>query len=310
MQRGRLALALLVLICGAAEAQQLDFKRVSRSGEERLAFHWRDAADREHLTAFTLTRRDIGDAESSFKEFSLGAMWGELETNLREETASFGNGARIEVKRQHDRLTWTVWARDAASQDALLKSLATRFDRAQKAYLARHLRQRMDDGRILVDFAAATKALQEPMRGVARALGGTPGIADDDRSRIALALAFFQQIPYVALGDGDARGNDFLPGPALLAQNRGDCDSKAVALAAVLRTYTPWRKLAVITMPGHATLGVDLPALAGEQTVRAQARQYVIMDVAGPYLSQIGNVDGRTAKYLADSRQIEIWPLN
>lgn len=310
MRRSPQVLALLLLICGPAEAQQLDFRRVSRSGEESLTYRWRDLEKREHGTAFTLTRRDIGDAETSFREFSLGGMWVEIEANLREETAAFGNGARIEIRRQRNRLSWTVAARDAASQDALLRRLSDRFDRAQKAYLARHLRQRLDEGRILVDFAAATKMLQEPMRGVARALGAATGVADDDRARVALALAFFQQIPYAALGDGDARGNDFLPGPALLAQNRGDCDSKAVALAAVLRTYAPWRKLAVVSMPGHAVLGVDLPALPGEQTVRAQARQYVIMEVSGPLLSPIGNVDRRTAKYLADPRQIEIWPLN
>jgi hypothetical protein len=310
VRRGWPVLALLLLFCSPAEAQQVDFRRVSRSGEESLTWRWRDSGKREHTTALTLTRRDIGDAEASFREFSLGGMWADIEANLRQETAAFGNGARIEIRRQRDRLSWTVSARDAAAQDALMRRLSDRFDRAQKAYLARHLRQRLEEGRILVDFAAATKALQEPMRGVARALGATPGVADNDRARVALALAFFQQIPYAALGDGDVRGNDFLPGPALLAQNRGDCDSKAVALAAVLRTYAPWRKLAMVSMPGHAVLGVDLPVLPGEQAVRAQARQYVIMEASGPLMAPIGNVDHRTAKYLADSRQIEIWPLN
>jgi len=310
MPRGLLALVFLVLIGGPAEAQQLDFKRVSRSGDESLSYRWRDLEKREHTTAFTLTRRDIGDAETSFKEFSLSGMWAELEANLREETAAFGNDTRIEIKRQRDRLAWTVFARDAATQEALLKRLNERFDRAQKAYLARHLRQRVGEGRILVDFVAATKALQEPMRGVARSLGGTTGLADDDRARVSLALAFFQQIPYAALGDGDRRGGDFLPGPALLAQNRGDCDSKAVALAAVLRTYAPWRKLAVVVMPGHAVLGIDLPALPGEQTVRTQGRQFVILEPAGPAMAPIGNVAPQTAKYLAQGREIEIWPLN
>lgn len=310
MRQSRLVIALLFLLCAPAEAQQIDFRRVSRGGEEGLSWRWRDSGKREHTTAFTLTRRDIADAEASFREFSLGGMWADIEANLRQETAAFGNGARIDIRRQRDRLSWTASARDAASQQALMQRLSERFDRAQKAYLAHHLRQRLEGGRILVDFAAATKALQEPMRGLARALGATTGVTDDDRARVALALAFFQQIPYAALGDGDARGNDFLPGPALLAQNRGDCDSKAVALAAVLRTYAPWRRLAVVSMPGHAVLGVDLPALPGEQVVRAQARQYVIMEASGPLMAPIGNVDRRTAKYLADSRQFEIWPLN
>ena len=141
-------------------------------------------------------------------------------------------------------------------------------------------------------------------------LGTTPGIADDDRARVTLALAFFQQVPYAPLGNAVRRGGDFLPAPALLAQNRGDCDSKVVALAAVLRTYTPWRKLAVIVMPGHAVLGVDLPARPGEQTVRAQAQQYVALEPSGPMMAPVGDVSPRAAKYLAQARAIEIWPLN
>ncbi|MBI3199866.1 MAG: hypothetical protein HYZ40_20575 [Rhodospirillales bacterium] len=243
MWLGRLALAsmpiLAVLWGGVAEAQQLDFSRVSRSGDERLSYRWRDLDRREQATVFTLTRQDIREAEASFKDFSLDGMWEDIATNLRDETAKFGNGAQIEIRRGGDRLSWTVKVRDPASQEALIKRLNERFTRSQKAYLARHLRQRLDEGRIMVDFAAATRALQDPMRAVAKALGATPGIADDDRARANLALAFFQQVPYASLGDGMRRGGDFLPGPALLAQNRGDCDSKAVALAAVLRTYTP-----------------------------------------------------------------------
>ncbi len=309
MRLGRLALVLSILWSGGAEAQQLDFSRITRSGDERLSYRWRDLDRREQATAFTLARQDIRDAEASFKEFSLDGMWDDIAANLRDETARFGNGAQIEIRRVDDRLSWTVKARDPASQEALIRNLNERFQRAQKTYLDRHLRQRLDEGRIMVDFAAATRALQEPMRAVAKALGATPGIADDDRARVTLALAFFQQVPYATLGDAARRG-DFLPAPALLAQNRGDCDSKAVALAAVLRTYTPWRKLAVIVMPGHAVLGVDLPARPGEQTVRAQARQYVALEPAGPAMAPIGDVAPRAAKYLAEARAIEIWPLN
>jgi hypothetical protein len=295
---------------GPAQGQQLSFTRAASGATESLSYRWLDSVKREHATTFTLARRDIADAEASFSQFSLAGMWADIEANLREETAAFGGGVRIDFTRERNRLTWTASARDAAAQAALIRRLNERFERAQKAYLSRHLRQRTEEGRILVDFAAATMAQQDTLRGLARALGEAPGVGADERARVALALAFFQQIPYAGLGDGEARGSDFLTGPALLARNRGDCDSKVVALAAVLRTHVSARKLVAISMPGHVVLGIDLPALPGEQTVRTPARQYVIMEASGPHMSAIGNVDGRTAKYLADSRQIEIWPLN
>jgi hypothetical protein len=310
MHPGRSALAALLLWCGAAEAQQLDFKRNLRSGDEHLTFRWRDHERREHTTAFTLTKQAIREAEASFVEFSIEAMWRHLERELRDEVAKFANGATLEFQRKNDGLMWAISVRDNKQADVLSARLVQRYNAAEKSYLAQHLRRRVDERRILVDFAGATQAQQGAMRAVARALGDTPGIDNNDRARIGLALAFFQEIPYVLLEDKKRRGGDFLSAPALLAQNRGDCDSKAVALAAVLRTCTPWRRLAMITMPGHALLAVDVPAQPGERTIRAQGRQWVAVEAAGPAMAEIGAVGTQTAKYLGEGREIEIWPLN
>lgn len=310
MRPGRSALAALVLWCGTAEAQQLDFRRNSRSGDEHLTFRWRDHERREHTTAFTLTKQAIREAEASFVEFSVESLWRQIERELKDEVAKFGNSATIEFQRNNDGLKWSISVRDTKQADALGARLIQRYNAAEKSYLTQHLRRRVDERRIMVDFAGATQAQQGAMRSVARALGDTPGIDNNDRARLGLALAFFQEIPYVLLEDKKRRGGDFLSAPALLAQNRGDCDSKAVALAAVLRTYAPWRKLAMITMPGHALLAVDMPAQAGERTIRAQGRQWVAVEAAGPAMAEIGAVAAQTAKYLGEGREIEIWPLN
>ena len=310
MRRDRAVLAALVLWCGSTEAQQLDFGRVSRTGDERLTYRWRDLDRREHATAFTLTKQAIQESEASFAEFSVDAMWRTLERELSDEVAKFGQGAKIEFRRTSDGLAWSISTRDDRQADALTQRLTDRLARAEKVYLSQHLRRRVDQHRIMVDFAGATQALQGPLRAVARSLGDTPNIDDNDRARVGLALAFFQEIPYATLEDKKRRGGDFLPAPALLAQNRGDCDSKAVALAAVLRTYAPSRRLVMVTMPGHALLGVDLAAQPGETTIRSQGRQYVALEAAGPAMLPIGNVGARTGKFLGEGREIEIWPLN
>src|SRR4029079_7767647 len=84
--------ALVLLLAAPVEAQQLDFKRVSRSGDELLSYRWRDHGKHGHTLSFTLTRPDIREAESSFAEFSLEAMWRVVERDLREEVERFGNG--------------------------------------------------------------------------------------------------------------------------------------------------------------------------------------------------------------------------
>jgi hypothetical protein len=307
---GAVLAALIALCAGAVDAQQLDFRRISRSGDELLSYRWKDADHHERAVAFTLTRQAIKEAETSFLEFSMDAMWRSLELDLRDEVEKFGNGARINLSRNIDGLRWTLQARDQKAADLLSQRVSERLERSQQAYLRAHLRRMVGEHRVMVDFASAATAMQSPLRAVAKALGDAPDVANEDRDRIALALGFFQEVPYALLEDKQRRGGDFLLGPALLAQNRGDCDSKAVALAAVLKTYTRWRKLVVVTMPGHAILAVDLPAQEGDWTVRSGGRQYVALEAAGPVMAPIGRVGSITAKYLREAREIEIWPLN
>jgi hypothetical protein len=303
-----LLLAALVTFATGAEAQQLDFRRISRSGDELLSYRWRDAERHERQMAFTLTRQAIQESEASFAEFSLEAMWRVVERDLRDEAAR--GGGRIDIRRTSDGLRWTLEARDRADLDQLTRRVEERLAKSRQGYLAQHGRRMVGDRRVLVDFAAATNALQNPLRTLSKSLGDVPDVPNDDRARVALALGFFQEIPYAVLEDSQRQGGDFLPAPALLAQNRGDCDSKAVALAAVLRTFTRFRKLAVVTMPKHAILVVEMPAQASDTTVRQGGRLYVALEPAGPALVPVGQVGSYTAKYLAGlAREIEIWPL-
>jgi hypothetical protein len=312
---GRAAAAALVLLLAASvsasvDAQQLDFKRVTR-GDELLSYRWRDSGKHVRTVSFTLTRQAIREAESSFAEFSLEAMWRVIERDLQEEVERFGDGAEIEIRRAGDGLRWKLQAPDQKTLDQLNPLIQERLGKSQQAYLSRYLRRTASGKRIVVDFAAATRALQSPLRAVARALGEVRDVPNDERARIALALGFFQEIPYATLEDKHRQGGDFLPAPALLAQNRGDCDSKAVALAAVLRTFTRLRKLAVVTMPDHAILAVEMPAEPGDTTIRQGGRQYVALEPAGPLMAPVGRVSPNTAKYLGGpARDIEIWPLD
>jgi hypothetical protein len=309
MRLGLLLMALLA-IAPAAAAQQLDFKRSFHGGDERLSYRWRDAGRHERQLSFTLTREAIRAAEASFAEYSLDAMWRVVERDLRAEVARFGD-ARIEIQRTADGLRWTVETRDRTELAELQRRLDERVLKSKRDYVKRYQRRMVGERRIEVDFAAATQALLGPLQAVATALGQVPGVPDDERARMELALGFFQEIPYVTLNDKTRQGGDFLPGPALLAQNRGDCDSKAVALAAVLRSFTRFRKLAVVTMPGHALLAVEMPARPGDVTINRGGHSYVALEPAGPAVVPVGHVGPTSARHLAGpARDVEIWPLD
>jgi len=292
----RLAAALLAMLLGFGEAsaQQLEFKSAIRSGDIRLSYRWRDHGGRE--------------AEASFHDFSLEGMWQAIEAELHDEVQRHGRGVEITFARSSNSLAWSLRARDSAAIETLNRRLVERRLAARTAYLARHLRHQVGDY-VVIDFAAVARVLKEPLRVVARALAEEREAADGDRARIARALAFFQAIPYARLEPSQRHGGDFLSAPALLAQNRGDCDSKSAALGAVLQSSVPSRKLAIVTMPGHAILAVDLPPQPGDRTIRTSGRTLVALEVAGPHLAPVGYVAPATERLLA-AGPIEIWPLN
>ena len=223
-------------------------------------------------------------------------------------------GARVPLRRSGNSIGWNIEARDQSTADVLGPRLTERLDASQAAYLARHLRRRVDERRIMVDFAGATRTLQEPMRPLARALGEDRGIASTDTAPgWPMRWPSSRTSPTPCWRTPPARAVISCPGPALLSQNRGDCDSKAVALAAVLRTYAPSRKLAIVTMPGHAILAVDLSPEPGDRQIHASGRvagtSLVALEAAGPVLIPVGRVGPDTERLLG-ARDVQIWPLN
>ncbi|MCC7273335.1 MAG: hypothetical protein IT561_11765, partial [Alphaproteobacteria bacterium] len=119
----------------------------------------------------------------------------------------------------------------------------------------------------------------------------------DERERIALALAFVQSIPY-AVPQGRSQGGFVMPA-AFFDINRGDCDVKSAALAAILLTLLPDRSVAMVLPPEHALLAVDIPSAGDEAKIVVDGRSYVLLEPTGPALWPIGRVAEETGRKMA-----------
>lgn len=154
-------------------------------------------------------------------------------------------------------------------------------------------------GLLRPDYAGLARAQADLLRPLSKAV--VRSARASVRDRVALALAFVQTIPYDALELRGARGGTGFAVPAeLLHLNRGDCDSKATALAAVMRTLVPGVRTAVVLLPGHAVLAADLPRAPGDRTIALDGRRFVLMEPAGPAVLPLGRV-GPDSRRLLDS---------
>jgi len=333
----RTVLLLALLLGWPAAAQQVDLTRRPVAAGTEFAWRFRDAAGSERRLAWRLAderralARPLPPIDGPEANARLDAAWtahnarvrAEADGRLAERLSAFaarlpdgvvlrlgGSAERRQVEledRSGDR------ARLAAAMQALDGELAqARAQEERNAKAAaeaaapelfravyRPLHYVPDarlGGRLRPDYAALAHRDRAAVAPLARAIGAAAG--PDRQARLALALTFVQSLPY---DDTPARGGSeaFLPPLAVLAENRGDCDSKATLLAALLAELLPERAAALLLLSDHAVLA--LPAEAGEEAVAltVAGRAYLALEAAGPGLLPPGRLGGRSRAGLA-----------
>jgi hypothetical protein len=243
---------------------------------------------------------------------------------------SLPEGVSMDYGFEAAQLTWSLEGRgvERSELQAHARRIGAHLERAshrlnaqrqraldRKARLARdavlrdlnYVRDPALDGLLRPDYAGLARAQSGLLRPLADAIART---ADGGaRARTALALAFLQTIPYDRLEQrGAADGTGFAVPAELLHLNRGDCDSKATALAALMRQFAPGVATAMLLLPGHAVLAAELPTQPGDRTVELDGRQLVLMEPAGPGIAPVGRI-AEDSRRLLDSGKLQsvVW---
>lgn len=196
-----------------------------------------------------------------------------------------GNGVAIAVK-----------GYDRARMRAALDGAEAARDAGLDAFLAREGWTR-DGRKVLPDHPRLVAAYADDVAPVAEALA--EGLAlDTDAGRRAFAdraVRFVQAIPYERRKGGGDRG--YRRPLAVLAKNKGDCDSKTVLYLALLRAALPDVAGAVVYIPRHAFAAVALPPVDGDATVRVEGERFVVAEPVGPRIAPFGEGAPRSERH-------------
>lgn len=161
-----------------------------------------------------------------------------------------------------------------------------------------------------LDYAAVAKRAVDAMVPVARAVKSADlpiaGTTNGRRIALSRAIAFMQAIPYEALGAQRSTGLGFLPPVALIDENKGDCDSKSVAYAAIARTLAPGTPVAIIVVPGHALVGLGIATQPGDVTITFGGLTYVLAEPVGPAPAHIGQIGPISEAALKNKSKINV----
>ena len=171
------------------------------------------------------------------------------------------------------------------------------------------LPSKKDDNRTLIDYARIAHQSQARLRPVAHAFRANLK-GKSEREQVAEVLRFFQNIPYNDLTQGKVRGfTGFSPPLEMIAQNLGDCDSKATAMMGLLGLLAEERSVAIFLVPKHAFLGVEMAPQEDDAHYTHQGKTYVLMEPTGPRLRPIGSLLRASNEHLDAGRIDDIVTL-
>ena len=313
-----------------AAGQQLGREMRREGDAVRFEIAFRDTRSRRHELRFDLSAASYRAAKSGLTapdspeverriERAVGAYVEKRRAAWRDRMRKRLNRLERDLPRhidlQHgfgdDGLSWQLESREASRAELQqiagrmsdnIERLSRKLVNAYQAKVERHAQQVRDRiyenlsyirdpnlGVLRVDYRRVARRAAPRLEPVARALAKRAG--GGTRERLSLALAFLQTIPYDRLTDRNAaNGTGFATPVEMLHLNRGDCDSKATALAALMRRLAPEIRIAMVMLPGHAVLAADVPARPGDLTIRLRGERFVLTEPAGPALAPVGRI--------------------
>jgi len=138
----------------------------------------------------------------------------------------------------------------------------------------------------------AQAVLKETDRVLAERGGTRPATV---RDRVEAVFRFIQAIPYETIPElPDGKDRCGLRTPLLTLLRGGDCDSKSVLMASLLRAAC-LAECAVVTLQmkdgsGHAILGIRVPTKQGDRTIEHEGRTYVLAEAASIDATNDGDI--------------------
>lgn len=213
---------------------------------------------------------------------------------LRKAAELQHNGAWVRFSPPNLPLQYSVQAAEPEKARQLMATLAAEQQKALNDYLSKGYYYLLDDpikGKgVIPDHLLFMQDALGQLQPVADAFIANYG-KNNIRQIAAQLTAWVQQIPYRDLDNRiESNGNGYAPPVQLIFDHSGDCDSKAVLWATVMRLIFPTLMIKIIYLPNHAVIAAQVPATDTEQVIDFADSSLLLIDPTGPAPLKLGQV--------------------
>jgi len=286
----------LLLALGTADAQQTLFDSQANGTETAFSYQWMDHAGRQQSVEFSLPT----DAIDKDRAVPLDLSWAEMDAFVTQELNAWSDtqpDIEIEVKSNDSgRMALTAYAEKPLLKQAF-EDAWDQMNAAEDKWADANGYVRLSENEFLEDHAKLAREYATSLAPVAQALASE---ASSPREFAERTMNFLQSIPY----DSRTLGRDigYRRPLATLAENRADCDSKSVVMLALMRAAYPDVEAAVVNIPGHTFVAVEVERLPGDLTIDSGGKTWVTADPVGPAVHELGILSRRSWRMIRRGR--------
>lgn len=262
-------------------------------------YQWQDHTQTEHQISFSLSSQLINNHFRRFKRYNSEEAINYIHREVLREASKFNpRELRLEFTKHFNYIDYQLTSSDkdklmTAQQSIEKIKLSAHQDYLEKNYYIKFSAPWHKQA-IKPDHLRFVKESFPDIKPIAHAIQSKYPNARP-QALINFVLSWIQSIPYADLEDrSTSSGVGFNPPLRLLSHNQGDCDSKTVLAASIIKTIYPRLNIALIYLPEHALIGFHLPIRKGEKYIDIEGLKYLLAEPVGPAKLPIAQVDDKS----------------
>ena len=310
-----IALLLCLFMSLQVNAKQLTFNSFQQDGNTEFQYTWLDQMGKTQELSFALNSANVNGDYRHFKALrpSLLHMYSVRKLKQAASQLDPRKGSvkihsrvnRVEYEIKGLEQTWIDEQAKALSmvyQNSLLEYLQQEYYTefpgfhqysSVKTYKPDHKRFAQESAKSFAPIIAQFR--QKMPRANAR--------------RVAtFLLSWLQTIPYSTMESrSESNGAGFVPPIRLIANNKGDCDSKVTLMASIMKAMFPRLRIALIYIPGHALIGLNVSHLVDDEKLEINGLDYTLAEPVGPGLIKFAEISNDSKRYIdSGNYQVEL----
>lgn len=305
----------LYLVLGSAQGEQLAFSKQNTERQFTFNYVWQDQSGQKRDLTLTLPKSEIN--RHQHKRFMPALAQRYVYVELHKAARKIDpRDAHVSIKSLGQDTQVKITSRSSKMlhkwQQQMQKSKEHAFERyLQENYYA-HFQTYLGQQAIKPDHLRYIEENRAALLPLAQAMYEKVPVDSDVRAYLNLLLSWSQSIPYNTLENRlESNGAGYAPPLTVIATNRGDCDSKSVLIATLLRALLPDVDLIMLYLPNHALLGINLPLRGNELAYNIGGKDYQLMEPTGPALMALGDIAASSQRAINNGMYTYekiIWP--